>query len=529
MDVAHLPRPQHIDGIGQSHIDVTTKTTEVQQWFDQGLALLHCFWDYEALRAFEQAVRLDPDCAMCHWGLAQALDFNAANHDQAGEELKKAAELAPHASDREQRYIRAYSEKEEKQGEEGKNAFAQQMEALIARYPDDIQAQLLLAAQLISGYTGKGDPLPGMLYGQAVLRNLLEKYPTNAAANHYWIHAVEPSDHPEWALESAERLGKLAPASGHIVHMPGHIFFRVGDYERARGVFLDALRVDREYMDRQHVSERDDWNYAHNLAYLIADCAEEGRYEEARQHLSTLAAIPPNPSNPGFFVQIGGTAIRLAMRFENWDDVRDRAEEVAPASEKDAKWVQGYRDLNVAYARGMKAVESGQLAEAEAQSIRLDTLLWRLSKEDVGDQNKGTRDQIVNNLGTASLELRGRVAGAQGKFEEMRKLLENAVEKEKELGYAEPPRYSRPALESLGHALIRSGKYSEAREAFEKELRERPRSGFAMYGIALAWDKEGNHLEAGRAYRAFLDAWSNADRDLPQVKAAQRYLGSTSR
>ena len=314
-----------------------------------------------------------------------------------------------------------------------------------------------------------------------------------------------------------------------MVHMPGHIFYRIGDYERARSSFLKALRVDREYMDRQHVSERDDWNYSHNLAYLIADCAEEGRYHEAREHLKTLAAIPPEPGSSGFFWQIGGTAIRLAMRFGNWDEVRDQVAALSPPDETSAVWVRGYRELTAAYAAGMKAVESGQLADAEAKSNLLDALLWRVSHEDVGDKNKGIRDQVINNLDTSSLELRGHIAGARGNFEEMRKLLENAAEKERELGYAEPPRYSRPALESLGHGLIRAGKFSDARDAFDKELRRRPHSGFALYGIALAWEKEGSREESIKAYRAFLDSWSHADRDLPQIKHAQGYLAGVSR
>lgn len=524
-DLAKLPAPQHLEGIGQSHIPITTKSAEAQQWFDQGLALLHCFWDYEALRAFHEALQLDPDCAMCRWGLAQALDFNPANHEQAKQELQKAKEAVEHASDREQRYIRAYSEQQEKQGEEAEKAFTREMEALIARYPDDLQAKLLLAASLIRGYDSKGDPRPGALYGQAMIRNLLREFPDNAAANHYWIHAVEGSDHPEWALESAEKLGKLAPASGHIVHMPGHIFYRLGDYERARQIFLDALRVDREYMARQHVAIRDDWNYQHNLAYLIADCAEEGRYAEAREHLKTLAAAVPelDAANSEFFLQVGGTALRLAARFGDWEEVLQQAKDF-PEPEGNAAWARGYRGGTLAYARGMVAVEAGQLNEADAQSDALDATLWRLSREDVGSENAGVRNRVVDRLAVSSLELRGNIAGRKGDFKDMRQLLDEAVRKEKELGYAEPPRYSRPALESLGRELIQAGKFADARDAFQKELTERPHSGFPLYGIALAWDKEGNREEAARAYRAFLDAWAHADSGLAQVKAAKEYL-----
>ena len=525
VDLAQIPAPQHLDGIGQSHIPITTESAEAQQWFDQGLALLHCFWDYEALRAFQQAARLDPHCAMCHWGLAQALDSNPANHEQAKQELQKAKELAEHASDREQRYIRAYSAQEEKQGEESQKAFTKEMEALSARYPDDLQAKLLLAGSLISGYDSKGDPRPGALYGQAMLRNLLQQYPMNAAANHYWIHAVEGSDHPEWALKSAEQLGTLAPGSGHLVHMPGHIFYRVGDYERARKVFLDALRVDQEYMARQHVAIRDDWNYQHNLAYLVADCAEEGRYAEAREHLKTLAeaAAQSDPSNSGFLFQIGGTALRLATRFGDWEAVLQQAKDF-PQADGNAAWARGYRDGTLAYARGMLAVEAGQLSDAETHSNVLDALLWRLSKEDAGGKNNGIRTSVLDNLAVSSLELRGNISSRNGDWESSRKLFDDAVQKEKELGYTEPPRYSRPALESLGHALVRAGKFGEAREAFQKELMERPRSGFALYGIALAWDKEGNREEAAKAYRVFLEAWALADAGLAPVRAAQAYV-----
>ena len=122
IDLAKLPPPQKIDGIGQAHIPITTKSPQAQEWFDQGLALLHCFWDYEAERAFEGAVRLDPDCAMCHWGLFQAIDFSG-DHEQAKAELARAKELAPMASDREQRYIRASAEHQAKKGEEALQVF----------------------------------------------------------------------------------------------------------------------------------------------------------------------------------------------------------------------------------------------------------------------------------------------------------------------------------------------------------------------------------------------------------------------
>jgi tetratricopeptide (TPR) repeat protein len=529
LDLSKLPPPQKIEGIGQAHIPITTKSPKAQQWFDQGLSLLHCFWGYEAERAFEGAVRLDPDCAMCHWGLFQAIDSNG-DHEQAKAELARAKELAPMASDREQRYIRASAEQQAKTGEEATQVFIKEMEAIEDRYPDDLQAKLLLAGQLISGYDSHGDPRPGALYGQALLRNLLHDYPDNAAANHYWIHAVEGSDHPEWGLESAEKLGKLAPGSGHVVHMPGHIFYRLGDYERAREIFLEAARVDRDYMDRQHVGIRDNWNYAHNLSYLIADCAEAGRYREAIQHALELQGVADNPdesSNPGFYIlQIGSSAARLAIRFGAWDDAIKQPMNFGVPDDKLGVATRGYRDGLVAYAQGMKSAESGDLAAADRQCDTLDALLWRLSQEKVDDDAKTVRDRVIRILGTASLDLRGNLAGYRNASDQMQQLLDQAADHERELGYAEPPVYARPQSESLGYALIRAGKYSDAREAFRKEVHERPHSGFALYGIAQAWDREGNTREAVNAYRKFLDIWRNADRNLPQIQAAESRLAT---
>jgi tetratricopeptide (TPR) repeat protein len=176
----------------------------------------------------------------------------------------------------------------------------------------------------------------------------------------------------------------------------------------------------------------------------------------------------------------------------------------------------------------MKAAESNQLSQGEEYSNRIDALLWRLSQEQVEDRDKAGRDRVLRILGTASLELRGNLASHKGEYDEARRLLERADQEEKEIGYAEPPQYSRPAMEVLGNACIRAEKFDQAREAFKKALGERPHSGFALYGIALSWDKQGKSKEAVSAYREFLDAWSHADRDLPSMKAAQAYLAHAS-
>jgi tetratricopeptide (TPR) repeat protein len=239
-------------------------------------------------------------------------------------------------------------------------------------------------------------------------------------------------------------------------------------------------------MARQHVSLADNWNYAHNLSYLIAGCAE-GRYAEAREHARSLIAVANalGELNSFYILRVGTTETRLAIRFADWDRVIKQPMHLGVPDDKLSVWARGYRDGFVVYARGMKALDTGRLSEAETQTTLLQALLWRLSQEELDSRNKAGRDQVLKTLGTASLELSGNLASHKDDFVTARKLLERADQNETDIGYFEPPLYSRPALEVLGVSCIRAGKFNEAREAY-KALLKRPYSGFALYGIALA-------------------------------------------
>jgi tetratricopeptide (TPR) repeat protein len=532
IDLSTLPAPQRISGVGTAHIPITTRVPEAQAWFDQGLALLHCFWYYEELRAFEQAVRLDPGCAMCHWGLYHALDERGAAA-QAREELERAVALSGKASDREQRYIRADAAAVDHKGSDGEFAYGREMDALIERYPDDVEAKLLYASHLSHGYDEEGNPRPGTLYGQMLLREVLRERPDSVAANHYWIHAVEKSGHPDRALASAERLAALAPASGHIVHMPGHIYYELGDYERARVAFLASMRVDSAYLAAQHVRPQSDFNYAHNLSYLVAACAEAGRHAEARKYARALDGLADDPQASGnatfFVVQIGGTQARLAMRYAQWADVIDRPPSYGVADARLPAWARDYRDGLVAFARGMLAIGHRDAAGADGQAAALDALLWRLSKASMPEEAEGSRDYVSRLLGTSSLELRGAIAGERGDLEAARSLFEQAEAAERKLGASDPPESTPPAVEMLASMLARAGHLEEARAALERALAQRPHSGFALYGIADAWRRGGDVAQAVTAYRNFLAAWGNADGDLPQVIAARRYIAANAK
>ena len=526
---ANLPAPPLMKGIGTATIKITTKSPGAQKYFDQGLNLLHAFWDMEAYRAFREASRLDPNCAMAYWGIYNALAQNPQEMaDERAAALKRAVELMPTASDPEQYYIRAIALLAE-QGK-GRPAWTGEMEALINKYPEDVEAKLLLANSLstaASSYLPDGRPREGKMYGRAILQNLLRTNPDHAAVHHYWIHAAENGPRPEEALESAEKLTRLVSASGHMLHMPGHIYFRLGMYEKARAAFLASLDFDLRYMREQKIHPINNWNYTHNLDYLVANSAEGGRYQEAAKYARMLAEIPSDDARVkstglGYMLYGGHTAlIRLNMRYSIWDAAIAEAEKLkaSDAASLSAK----YRDGLIAYLKGMKAVDAGRPDDAEAALKELQMAADALS----GTRSPNASDWYSGHAGRVLavhvLDLRGSLASIRGHHDEAVKILNDAIDREKNLGYWEPPHYTRPVLESLGAAHMRAGQFANARLAFEQILSTRPNSGFAYLGIARADARTGVKAKAADSWKRFASTWANADKDLPQFVEANAW------
>jgi tetratricopeptide (TPR) repeat protein len=531
-----LPPPPLMQGIGNASLKITTSSDAAQAYFNQGLRLLHDFWDFEAYRAFKEAARLDPSAAMAYWGEFEALNMHGPLMDDGRAALEKAKALADKVSDHERFYIRAAEHEARGNKPDEKSAYQHEMEALIDQYPDDVDARALLALGVMSGYDSEGHPREGELYSQSILLNLLATHPDNAAANHYWIHAMEDSSRPELALHSADILGSMAPNSGHMVHMPGHIYWRVGDYEKARQSFSDSVRVDEAYMAAQGIKPEEDWNYPHNLAYLIAACAEAGRYREGLEWAKKLRDMPmPQEMGSARFVTWAGASVaRVHVRFSDWQAVPQDPISFGTNAASVSAAAQAYSDgLNV-YSKGMAALERGDLPEASGEANALDASLWRLEatkpkkmEGDTAEDHPGDDpSEVLNLLGTMSLDLRGGLKAAQGDVAGGIKLLQQAAEKEKNLGYSEPPRYFRPEQESIGYAYLESKQWEKARDAFNEALKERPKSGHALYGVAQSYAMAGDVPQATAAYRDFLSAWRHADSDLPQIKQANAWLAS---
>ncbi|PYU77854.1 MAG: hypothetical protein DMG51_19795, partial [Acidobacteria bacterium] len=464
-----LPPPLKLTGIGNAHIHITA-TPEAQMWFDQGLNLLHDFWDYESVRAFEQSVRVDPQCAMCYWGIYRAAKthYRAGNNYFRDQALTKAVGLKGHASKTERLYIEASaaaeasekSEKKDKRPTESKEV--QLYRKLVKRDPKDMQARIFLAWALTDGYDDDGQPRAGQKQALAIFQTVLKEDPDNSAANHYWIHAVEASPQPEQALHSAEILGRLAPTSGHMVHMPGHIFYRIGDYARARESFAASMKADEQYTQAQHVQVDDDWNYVHNLMYAIANLMEAGQLSEATALSGKLRdargqlANTLYPWSPRDAIARLDPRLPVALRAADWAAALGllKSGDLPPALPN----LQFLARQLTQFAVGMQALEEHDLPRAEAASAEFDAELWRLSNrlKDEADAKANEKDKdtktadtappklqvlpdalpkpLLNNLSILSLELRGGLFMAKKLTGDAKKLYAQAAQEERALG-----------------------------------------------------------------------------------------------
>ena len=559
-----LPAPQKLTGIGNLHFPITSKNPETQAWVDQGMNLVFDFWDYEANRAFEQAIRTDANCAICHWALAESLGIhNQELQGYAHDELMKAVALRSHADKREKMYIDAA---QAESGITGKRASrfdhgdrsTQILREIVHKYPNDLAAKLLLSETLQDGYDHEtGKARPGTAEMITILQGILKEKPDDSAANHLWIHAVEASPHPEQALPSAKMLASLAPSSGHMTHMPGHIFYRTGDYQQAQVSFDLSTSVDEAYMRTQNVAADDDWNYVHNLMYSIANLLEQGRMADAAaaSHKLTVArgvrASTLYPWSTRDAITRLNPLLPLWLRSGDWAAVDASLAKVETPAQ--------FPNLHVlaasltAYARGMKAVDAKDYEAAQRESAELDAQLWRASQKPKDEDDKKddkkkddaakaaatpmspapvnkvqptdpNLEAMLKHLSILSLELRSAILVANGKVPEALTLLTQARKDEVDLGYHEPPAFIQPVAEFEAGLLMKAGQKTEAEKAWKQALEDRPNSGYPLFGLAEMAAGSGDLAKARTAYEQFLAAWKNADLNLPQVEAARQWM-----
>ncbi len=506
--IENLPPPKIMEGVGRSDLKINTTSELAQKYFSQGVALLHCFWDFEAIRAFKEAIRHDTTAIMPYWGLRHALEL--VNQDEFVDyrkfSVEKLKELAGDASEHEKLYVDGILDQDSTDAPEG---YIKKLETIVHRFPEDVDAKLFLALMKMSGYDADIIPNDGTIYSEYLLRDLLRSNPDHHGVHHYWIHQMENCC-PEEALKSADKLASLAPKSGHIVHMPGHIYYKLGKYEKAHNQFIKAMKVDSTYMQEQGIPEVDTWNYIHNLNYFLASCSQNGRYKEGLYYANKLANLPyvkerPKMHRGTFFYQGIITPPIMEMRFGRWGQAVQRFEAISYEDSVFGKSAMTYKSAFQYYAAGRDALQKNKPDKAKAYLDKLDALLWRNSLQD--DENK-LGIFSVKTLNVASVELEGCIKVAEDKLDQAIDLLEKAADMEKALGYSEPPYYPRPVLITLASVYVKQKQHDKAIECYNLLLDKHPNSSWAYWGLANVYTQMGDRKNSQK----FKDKFNNVIR-----------------
>jgi tetratricopeptide (TPR) repeat protein len=512
--IHNLPAPKLMTGIGNSKMKIETKSEKTQAYFNQGLSLLHDFWDFEAYRAFKEAIRNDSTAIMPYWGLLQTVgpDEDSVYKSTKTNAIGQLKKLLATATEHEKLYaeiaLLTDSLKEKAYPEIGKK-----MELIIHKFPDDIDAKLFLALAKMSGFDTEMKPMEGQMYSEFLLKDVQRTEPNNHAFHHYWIHLMEHCC-PEKALASADILTSLGPSSGHIVHMPGHIYNRVGNYKKAHDAFVDAVKTDSAYMKNEGIQEVDNWNYIHNINYLINNCVHDGRLTEGLYYAERLKNMPVNKHRKkvydGTFFNQGLLApAKMQMAFGNWDRAAQQFELVVDKDTVYSYTNMEYKNGLTFFVKGMDELVKNNVAEAEKYSNSLDALLWRNAKQTGKDST--LNEWYQNTVNTASLELQGCIASYQGNYNKAIKLLEKAEKQEIDLGYGEPPLYARPVAVSIADAQIKAEKYDKAIDTYNALLKRFPKSAFVYNCLRNVYLKKGKTDKAKEYEMLLKDAAMYAD------------------
>jgi tetratricopeptide (TPR) repeat protein len=509
--------PVLMPGLGQHHHTISTKNPEAQRFFDQGLTLVFAFNHEEAARAFRQASELDPQSAMAFWGIALAfgpcinLDVDPPHEKAAYDAVQKALLLAPGATQREQDYIHAlairYSSDAKADLRKLDAEYANAMRELSNRYPDDLDLATLYAESLMDLHPWKlwsldGHPAEGTAEILVVLESVLRRDPNHIGANHYYIHATEASPHPEWALASARRLETLAPAAGHLVHMPAHTYMRVGDYVAAAHSNAAGADADRVYLRESGTigSMYDMLYYYHNLHFLAASYSMAGNLTHAEEAAGELAAhVAPMLREMPIAEMYAPYPIFVLVRFHRWDEVL----KVPPPNPSLAMTTVFWH-----FARGAAFAAKSQLEMAESERKTLEAA-YR-------DTPAYLEFSMFSNKARTFLELAAnildaRIATAKGDHGQAISYWEKAVEIEDGLYYGEPPEWFYPVRESLGAALLLNGEANRAEAVFRTDLQHYPRNPRSLFGLLKALEVQQKSSDVEEVRREFDAAWKNAD------------------
>ena len=505
-------------GLGDFHRGVTTSSAEAQQYFDQGMRFLWAFNHDEATRSFARAAELDPGCAACYWGVALTVgpNYNLPGMEQprarvAAEALQRAQAQASHASAVEQGLIGALAVRyptaqplDPASLEPVARAYAAAMRELAQRFPQDLDVQTLCAEAAMNVHAWKlwsadGQPAEGTPEIQSRLEAVLRRDPSHPGANHYYIHAMEASPHPEKALASAERLPGMMPAAGHLEHMPAHILQRVGDYEQAAEANRRGIAADRAYFAATSAPDYYAMYFAHNYSFLAFSAAMEGRKAETLAAVQSVLSVAPLD----LVIAMGDSGWNLSqqyaalVRFGLWDE----AIALGPPDARAPGLTAAYL-----YSRGVALAARGRLEDARAALAQLRQLATTTP-----DGAQAGFNTLHGVLAVAEPIVAARIAATEQHNDEALRLLRQAVAAQDGLAYNEPADWFFPARHLLGAQLLIAGRAAEAERVYRDDLERNPANGWALYGLAAALRAQGKTRDAAAATRKFEAAWRHAD------------------
>lgn len=492
------------------HHPVTSSNVTAQLYFDQGLTLIYAFNHDAAYWSFLRASQADPSMPMAYWGMALAIGSNINDKitpyrsQLAFDLIQKALQLAPNVPQSEQDYIQALAKRYSNQPQVDTNQlsiqYSQAMRELAHRYPDDPDASVLFAESLLdlnpwNQWTKEGKPREGTLEAVEALESVLKKNPDHLGANHYYIHAVEASSYPERALVSAERLRHALPASGHLIHMPSHIFSLVGDYHEAARSNEEAAAIDRSFIRQYGIHGIYPVHYlSHNLYFLAFAYFMEGRLQDAKQAAFEDAELylPHFKRMPGMEFYLSAP-LSILLSFHRWQEVL-----ALPKPADEMKLTTTFWH----YGRAMAFAGLGQIEQAmQERRLFLDAKANLAPDQQFGNNKASTVMTI------AALTLEAKLAEQQGQQQRAIDLLQQAINEQDNLGYDEPPHWLYSIRGALGGLLMRAGRYAEAERIFREELNKHTRSGRALFGLRESLIAQRKFYDAYWVNKNFQQAW----------------------
>ena len=507
-------QPTLLPGLGEVHHPVSTENRQAQQFFDQGLKLVFGFNHDEARRSFQRAGELDPKLAMAWWGVALTLGPNYnlpvdPEREKAGyDAVQRALALQQNASEAERAYINAlavrYSNDPHVDLHALDVAYKNAMSKVAAKYPDDLDMATLYAESAMNLnpwhlWSADGKPAEGTEEIVRVLESVLKRDPNHLGANHYYIHAVEASPHPERALPSAARLEKLASAAGHLVHMPAHIYARVGDHPAAAHCNELAVAADKKFLAATH--EQGVYRlfyYSHNLHFLAFAASMEGNFAEAKDAAARLVAnvapgVKAMPDLEGFLP----TPIVVLFAFERWDDLLKLPVPDSSFLITNAVWHS---------LRGVAFANTGKTDEAQKEQGAFRELATKIPPDTMYDMLNKTAAvfKVHDHL------LAGMIARSRHDDTAAVDSLTQAVAAEDALNYSEPPPWYPPVRPMLGRVLLANKEPAEAERVFRADLEKNPRDGRALAGLRDALKAQDRQYEADQIDQQFRAAWKSA-------------------